>query len=84
MASAQELVQSCSTLFTLPEIYLRVRDIVDSPESTMDELANTLKFDPAISARLMKIVNSPLCGFSKNVDNISQAVTLLGMQPVSD
>ena len=38
MASAQELVQSCSTLFTLPEIYLRVRDVVDNPESTMDEL----------------------------------------------
>jgi HD-like signal output (HDOD) protein len=84
MASAQELVQSCSTLFTLPEIYLRVRDVVDSPESTMDDLANALKFDPAISARLLKIVNSPLYGFPKKIDNISRAVTLLGMQPVSD
>ena len=84
MALAQELVQSCSDLFTLPEIYLRVRDVVDSPESTMDDLANTLKFDPAISARLLKIVNSPLYGFLKKIDNISRAVTLLGMQPVSD
>ena len=29
MASAQELVQSCSNIFTLPEIYVRVRDVVD-------------------------------------------------------
>ncbi len=84
MASAHELVQSCSNLFTLPEIYLRVRDVVDNPESTMDDLANALKFDPAISARLLKIVNSPLYGFPKQIDNIARAVTLLGMQPVSD
>ena len=84
VASAHELVQSCSNLFTLPEIYLRVRDVVDNPESTMEDLANALKFDPAISARLLKIVNSPLYGFPKQIDNITRAVTLLGMQPVSD
>ena len=84
MASAQELVQSCSNLFTLPEIYLRVRDVVDNPESTMDDLANALKIDQAISARLLKIVNSPLYGFPKQIDSNSQAVSLLDMQSVSD
>ncbi len=84
VSSAHELVQSCSNLFTLPEIYLRVRDVVDNPESTMDDLANALKLDPAISARLLKIVNSPLYGFPKQIDSIARAVTLLGMQPVSD
>ncbi|HSL03511.1 MAG TPA: hypothetical protein VK901_08240 [Nitrospiraceae bacterium] len=52
MASAQKLVQSCSNLFTLQEIYLRVRDVVDNPESDVG--------DPAVSPRLLKIVNSPL------------------------
>jgi HD-like signal output (HDOD) protein len=84
MALAQELVQSCSNLFTLPEIYLRVRDVVDDPESEMSDLADVLKFDPAISARLLKIVNSPLYGFPKQIDKISRAVSLLGMQSVSD
>ena len=40
MPSAQELVESCSSIFTLPEIYFRVRDVVDDPHSTMDDLAN--------------------------------------------
>ena len=84
MASAQELVQSCSNIFTLPEIYLRVRDVVDNPESTMDDLANALKIDPAISARLLKIVNSPLYGFPKQIDSISRAVNLIGMQSIND
>jgi len=84
MASAEELVQSCSTVFTLPEIYTHVRDIVDDPASTMDDLTNALKLDPAISARLLKIVNSPLYGLPKQVDSISRAVNLMGMQSISD
>jgi len=84
MASAQELVQSCSNIFTLPEIYFRVRDVVDDHQSTMDDLANALKLDPAISARLLKIVNSPFYGFPRQVDTITRAVNLIGMQAVSD
>jgi HD-like signal output (HDOD) protein len=84
MTSAQELVRSCSAIFTLPEIYTRVRDVVDNPESSMDDLANAIKIDPGISARLLKVVNSPLYGFPKQIDNISRAVNMIGMQSVSD
>jgi len=84
MASAKELVQSFENVFTLPEIYFRVREVVDDPDSTMDDLANALKIDPAISARLLKIVNSPLYGFPKQIDTITRAVNLIGMQAVSD
>ncbi len=84
MPSASELVQSCTTVFTLPEIYIRVRDVVDDPDSTMDDLAEVLKMDPAISARLLRIVNSPLYGFPKQIDTISRAVNIVGMQAIND
>lgn len=84
MPSACELVQSCTTVFTLPEIYIRVRDVVDDPDSTMDHLAEVLKMDPAISARLLRIVNSPLYGFPKQIDTISRAVNIVGMQAIND
>lgn len=84
MPSAHELVQSCTSVFTLPEMYFRVRDVVDDPNSTMDDLADAIKLDPAISARLLRIVNSPLYGFAKRVDTVTRAVSLLGMQAVND
>ncbi len=84
MPSANELVQSCTTVFTLPEIYFRVRDVVEDPNSTMDDLAEVLKLDPAISARLLRIVNSPLYGFPKQIDTVTRAVNLLGTQAISD
>lgn len=83
MASAQELVKSCSTLFTLPEMYFRVRAVVENQDSTMEDLAKVLKLDPAISARLLRIVNSPFYGFSEKIDTISRAVNLIGMQDVT-
>jgi len=84
MALAEELVQSCSSVFTLPEVHTHLRDIVDDPASTMDDLTNALKLDPAISARLLKIVNSPLYGLPQQVDSISRAVHLMGMSSISD
>ena len=45
MPSASELVQSSTSVFTLPEIYFRVRDVVDDPNSTMNDLADVLRMD---------------------------------------
>ncbi|MGE0645099.1 MAG: HDOD domain-containing protein [Nitrospira sp.] len=84
MASAHELVESCTNVFTLPEIYFRVRDVVDDPDSTIDDLADALKLDPAISVRLLRMVNSALYGFPKQIDTITRAVNLLGFQAVND
>jgi HD-like signal output (HDOD) protein len=84
MPSADELVQSCTPIFTLPDMYFRVRDVVDDPKATTDDLVNAIKFDPAMSARLLRIVNSPLYGFAKQIDTLTRAVTLLGMQAVND
>ncbi len=84
MPSASELVQSCTTVFTLPEIYFRVREVVDDHDSTLDDLADVLKLDPAISAKLLRIVNSPLYGFPKQIDTISRAVNIVGMQAIND
>jgi hypothetical protein len=84
MPSAHELIQSCTSIFTLPEIYFRVRVVMDDPDSTMEDLAAVLKLDPTISARLLRIVNSPMYGFPKQIDTLTHAVNLLGTQAVSD
>ncbi|OQW34427.1 MAG: hypothetical protein A4E19_18375 [Nitrospira sp. SG-bin1] len=84
MPLASELVQSCTSIVTLPEIYFRVREVVDDPDSTMDDLSEVLKMDPALSARLLRIVNSPLYGFPRQIDTVTRAVNLLGTQAIND
>ena len=84
MPLASELVQFCTSVFTLSELYSRVRDVVDNPNSSMDELANVLKLDPVLSARLLRTANSPQYGSQKQIDTVSCAVNLIGVQVVRD
>ena len=72
MPSAHDLVQSCDSIFALPDMYFRARDVVDDPRSTTDGLASTIKLDPAISARLLHIANSPVYGFAQQIDTVTR------------
>lgn len=84
MPLASELVQSCTSVFTLPELHAYVRDVVENADATTEDLAKVLKLDPAISARLLRIANGSSYGTPKQVDTISRAVGLIGVQAVKD
>ncbi len=64
---------------TLPEVALRVRDVVDDPEATAAQLAEIIITDAALSARLLKVANSPLYRGRVAIDNIQMAVSRLGL-----
>jgi len=84
MPLASELVQSCTSIFTLPEVHSYVRDVADNADATTEDLARVLKLDPAISVRLLRTANSPSYGAPKQVDTIFRAVNLIGVQGVRD
>lgn len=84
MPSANELVQTCTSVFTLPEMYSRVRDVVNDANATMEDLANVLKLDPALSVRLLRIANSSQYGAPKQIDTITRAVKLIGVEAVKE
>lgn len=44
---------------TLPEVALRVREVADDPTADIESLANVINGDPALSARLIRVANSP-------------------------
>lgn len=84
MPLASELVQACASVFTLPEVYTRVRDLMDQPDSTMEDLATGIRLDPVLSARLLRTANSPHYGSPKQIETITGAVNLIGARAVRD
>jgi HD-like signal output (HDOD) protein len=82
MPTARKLVESCETLMTLPEIFLRVRQVIENQHSSMDELAAALALDPSMTARVLHAVNSPFYGVPRKIETLTQAVNLLGMRPI--
>lgn len=84
MSNTQEYLIEVANLISLPDVYIVVKDVVDDPDSGMCELSEVVSYDPAISARLLKIANSSFYGQVTEVDTIKKAVMLLGTKTVHD
>ncbi|HOL65440.1 MAG TPA: HDOD domain-containing protein [Accumulibacter sp.] len=84
MPTAAELVASIGQLASLPEAYLRVKRVLDDPDSGLMELTEALSTDPAMTARLLRVVNSSFYGFNRRVDTVYRAVNVLGMRQAHD
>ena len=77
-------VSKKAELISLPDVYLRLKSILDEPGFGMAEVAMVISRDPAVTVRLLHIVNSSLYGFTAKVETVSRAITLLGTQQVLD
>lgn len=84
MSTPQELVACIEKLASLPAIYHRIRDILDDPDSSVQQLAEAVAGDAAITARVLRIVNSALYGFPGKIETVGRAINLMGMQQVHD
>lgn len=73
-----ELEANRLVLPTLPDIALKVRDSVSKGDASAQELAAMITTDPALSARLIQVANSPLYRGTNEIKNIQMAVTRLG------
>lgn len=65
---------------TLPEVALQVREVADNPDASIDELYGVISKDTAISARIVRVANSPLLRASRPIEDLRAALLRLGMQ----
>jgi len=63
---------------TLPEVALNIRQAAEDPEISISHLSKVIGRDSALSARLIKVVNSPLLRATQEVTDLHTAITRLG------
>lgn len=69
---------------TLPEVALQVREIAESEDSSIADLVKAISNDTALSARIIRVCNSPLFRGSRAIENLNMAVSRLGMAYTSN
>ncbi|BES72494.1 HDOD domain-containing protein [Marinobacter nanhaiticus D15-8W] len=69
---------------TLPEAALQVREIAESEDSSIQDLVKVISTDTALSARLIRVCNSPLFRGARQIENLTMAVSRLGMAYTSN
>ncbi len=74
------LAKSASKLFTLPEICIKIQDVIHDPSSNARDIAKLIAIDPSLSARLLKIANSSFYNFSSQIDDLGRAVNVIGTE----
>jgi len=78
LPSLEKLIERSGKLGSLPAIVHRVFEVMDESNSTATQIGRVINDDPALTARLLKLVNSPFYGFTGKVDTVYRAVALIG------
>ncbi len=77
-----KLLDHSKQLYTLPGVALRVLELTNNPQVDAAELKACIERDPALTIKVLRVVNSSLFGMSRRVSDLNQALTLLGTKPL--
>ncbi len=77
-------VREISQIAMLPEITIRIIELVEDPNSTANDLHQIISNDPALCARILKVVNSSFYGLPGQIGSINRAIVLLGLNAVKN
>jgi HD-like signal output (HDOD) protein len=78
----EEILKKIKQLPPLPESAMQIEEVYQNPDSSFNDMVKILEKDPLLTAGILKAANSPLYGFSREINAISQAVSLFGMGTV--
>ena len=77
-------IREISHIATLPKVTLRIIELVEDPTSTAQDLHAVISNDPALSSRILKVVNSSFYGLPGQISSINRAIVMLGLNAVKN
>ncbi|MBA1148483.1 HDOD domain-containing protein [Ectothiorhodospiraceae bacterium WFHF3C12] len=80
----QQLAESASQLATLPRAYYRVQQMLDDDRYGAADIGKVIGHEPALTARLLRMVNSAYYALPSKIDTIPMAITVLGTKALRD
>ena len=78
----ENILKKIKALPPLDDTILKIQRICVDKNSSLSDLVKVVESDPMLTANILKSSNSPLYGFSREIKNISHAVSLFGMATV--
>jgi len=84
MLDPEKLVGDVATLVSLPEVVVRINELVDDPKSSADDIGRIVSQDAALTAKLLTLANSAMFGMQRKIDTVGRAIAVLGTRQVRD
>lgn len=74
----EQFVNHATDAFSLPDICLKLRELLQDSRSDASDIAKLISIDPALTAKVLKLANSALFRFPSQIDSITKAVSIIG------
>ncbi len=75
----QTSLKACRTLPSVPAVVLEVLDLCQSEDVGIGQVGKVLARDPALTAKVLKVANSPWYGVRSQITTLERAITILGI-----
>ncbi|MGZ3579015.1 MAG: HDOD domain-containing protein [Syntrophales bacterium] len=75
-------IENIGSLPTVPDTLRKLSRIMEKPNVSLTEVASFVQSDPALTFRILKMVNSAVYGFPGRIASVSHAIMLLGLNVV--
>ena len=78
------LISDAVELASLPAVVMQAMELLNDPDTSASDIGNVINQDPALTLRLLKIVNSAFYGFPSRIETVSRAITIIGTLELTD
>lgn len=78
------LINSIDRLPTLPTVYIKLLSLLNAQYSSIRMISDIISEDQAVSAMVLKIVNSALYGFYNKIGDLQSAIVILGLNEIKN
>ena len=78
----RKITESIIGLPTLPTVVTQMISLIDNPKTAASEVARLISTDQALTAKMLKLANSPFYGFPREISTVQMAVVVLGFETV--
>lgn len=80
----QKAMAKLTDIGSLPEVTTKVVAVVEDPKATAHQLHEIIKNDPALAAKILKVVNSAFYGLPSQIASLDRAIAMLGLNSVKN
>lgn len=74
----QSLVENSTPLVSPPHVWVKMNELIGNDQSTAQDMATVIQHDPALTAQILKVVNSAYYNLPRKIDTVSRAIAVIG------
>jgi putative nucleotidyltransferase with HDIG domain len=78
MSRLDEIIARVGDIQPLPGTVVRLISVVNDPQSTVNDIVETIRYDQALTARMLRLCNSAYFGLTREVESLEDAMKILG------